>query len=45
MVDFLTTEWYERLSEFARRYELAIDIKFDYQIQPTDFKLMTEADK
>lgn len=45
MVDFLTTEWYERLSEFARRYELAIDIKFDYQIQPTDFKLMTETDK
>ncbi len=43
MVDFLTTEWYDRLSEFARRYELAIDIKTDYQLPPTDFKLMTEA--
>jgi ribonuclease G len=44
MTDFLTTEWYERLSEFARRYELAIDIKTDYQLQPTEFKLLSEAD-
>jgi ribonuclease E len=43
LTDFLTTEWYERLSEFAKRYELAIDIKTDYQLQPTDFKLLTEA--
>jgi hypothetical protein len=43
MVDYLTTEWYDRLSEFARRYELAIDIKSDYQLPPTEFKLMTEA--
>ncbi len=42
MTDFLTTEWYERLSEFARRYELAIDVKTDHQLQPTDFKLLTE---
>jgi ribonuclease E len=42
MTDFLTTDWYDRLSEFARRYELAIDVKTDYQIQPTDFKLLTE---
>ncbi len=42
MTDFLTTDWYERLSEFARRYELAIDVKTDYQLQPTDFKLLTE---
>jgi ribonuclease G len=43
MTDFLTTDWYDRLSEFAKRYELAIDIKTDYQLQPTDFKLLTEA--
>ncbi len=43
MTDFLTTEWYERLSEFARRYELAIDVKTDYLLQPTDFKLLTES--
>ncbi len=42
MTDFLTTDWYDRLSEFARRYELAIDVKTDYQLQPTDFKLLTE---
>jgi ribonuclease G len=42
LTDFLTTEWYERLSEFARRYELAIDVKTDYQIQPTDFRLLVE---
>ena len=41
--DFLTTDWYDRLSEFAKRYELAIDVKIDYQLQPTDFKLLTEA--
>ena len=27
----------------AKRYELAIDVKIDYQLQPTDFKLLTEA--
>jgi ribonuclease G len=43
MTDFLTTDWYDRLSEFARRYELAIDVKTDYQLQPNDFKLLTEA--
>ena len=43
MTDFLTTDWYDRLSEFAKRYELAIDVKTDYQLQPTDFKLLTEA--
>jgi ribonuclease G len=43
LTDFLTTEWYDRLCEFARRYELAIDVKTDYQLQPTDFKLLTEA--
>jgi ribonuclease G len=43
LTDFLTTDWYDRLSEFARRYELAIDVKTDYQLQPTDFKLLTEA--
>ena len=31
------------MSEFAKRYELAIDVKIDYQLQPTDFKLLTEA--
>ncbi len=43
LTDFLTTDWYDRLSEFAKRYELAIDVKIDYQLQPTDFKLLTEA--
>jgi ribonuclease G len=43
LTDFLTTDWYERLSEFARRYELSIDIKTDYQLPPTEFKLLTEA--
>jgi ribonuclease G len=43
LVDFLTTEWYDRFSEFAKRYELAIDIKTDFQLPPTDFKLLTEA--
>lgn len=42
ITDFLTTEWYDRLSEFARRYELAIDVKTDYLMQPTDFKLLVE---
>lgn len=42
LTDFLTTEWYDRLSEFARRYELSIDVKTDYQLQPADFKLLTE---
>ncbi len=43
MTDFLNNEWYERFAEFAKRYELAIDIKTDYQLQPTEFKLLTEA--
>ncbi|MEO0053548.1 MAG: Rne/Rng family ribonuclease [candidate division WOR-3 bacterium] len=43
MTEFLTTEWFERLSEFARRYELAIDVKTDYQLAPTEFKLLTES--
>ncbi len=43
LTEFLTTEWYERLTEFARRYELAIDVKTDYQLAPTEFKLLTEA--
>lgn len=42
LTEFLTTEWYERLAEFARRYELAIDVKTDYQLSPTEFKLLTE---
>lgn len=42
LTDFLTTEWLERLSEFARNHQLAIDIKTDLQIQPTDFRLLTE---
>ncbi len=42
MTDYLTTEWFDRLSEFAKRYELAIDVKTDYQLQPNDFKLLTE---
>ncbi len=43
LVEFLTGEWYERLTEFARDYELAIDVKTDYQLAPTEFKLLTEA--
>jgi len=43
LADFLTTEWYDRLCEFARRYELAIDVKTDYQLAPTEFKLLTES--
>jgi ribonuclease G len=43
LTEFLTTEWYERLAEFARRYELAIDVKTDYQLAPTEFKLLTES--
>jgi|UniRef100_A0A7V3UZB6 ribonuclease G len=43
LTEFLTTEWFERLAEFARRYELAIDVKTDYQLGPTEFKLLTEA--
>jgi len=42
MTDYLTTEWFDRLSEFAKRYELSIDVKTDYQLQPNDFKLLTE---
>ena len=42
LTDYMTTEWFDQLSEIARRYELAIDVKTDYQIQPTDFKLLTE---
>ncbi len=42
LTDYMTTEWYDRLVEFARRYELAIDVKTDYQIQPTDFRLLSE---
>ncbi len=42
MTDFLTADWYDRLYEFAKRYELAIDVKTDYLIQPTDFKLLTD---
>ncbi len=42
ITDYLTTEWYDRLTQFARRYELAIDVKTDYQIRPTDFRLLTE---
>lgn len=41
--EFLTTEWLDRLAEFARRYELAIDVKTDYQLGPTEFKLLTES--
>jgi len=44
MTDFLTADWYDRLAEFARRYNLAIDVKTDYQILPTDFRLLTEND-
>jgi ribonuclease G len=44
MTDFLTADWYDRLAEFARRYRLAIDVKTDYQILPTDFRLLTEAE-
>ncbi|MEO0080313.1 MAG: Rne/Rng family ribonuclease, partial [candidate division WOR-3 bacterium] len=36
LAEFLTNEWYDRLCEFARRYELAIDVKTDYQLAPTD---------
>jgi len=43
LTEFLTTEWFERLAEFARRYELAIDVKTDYQLGPTEFKLLTES--
>lgn len=43
LAEFLTTEWYERLAEFARRYELAIDVKTDYQLAPTEFKLLAES--
>ncbi len=43
MAEFLTTEWYDRLAEFARRYELALDVKADYQLSPTEFKLLTES--
>ncbi|MEO0080399.1 MAG: Rne/Rng family ribonuclease [candidate division WOR-3 bacterium] len=42
LAEFLTSEWYDRLCEFARRYELAIDVKTDYQLAPTEFKLQTE---
>jgi Ribonuclease G/E len=42
VTDYLTADWYDRLAEFARRYRLAIDIKTDYQIQPTDFRLLVE---
>lgn len=41
--EFLTSDWYERLAEFARRYELAIDVKTDYQMAPAEFKLLTES--
>lgn len=43
MTDFLTADWYDRFCEFARRYELSIDIKTDYQLPPTDFRLLTES--
>ncbi len=43
LTEFLTTEWFERLAEFARRYELALDVKTDYQLGPTEFKLLTES--
>ncbi|MGQ9707275.1 MAG: Rne/Rng family ribonuclease [bacterium] len=43
LTEFLTTEWYERLAEFARRYELAIDVKTDYQLALKEFKLLTES--
>ncbi len=43
MTQFLTTDWYDRLSEFARRYELAIDVKIDHELQPADFRLLTES--
>ncbi|MEO0070841.1 MAG: Rne/Rng family ribonuclease [candidate division WOR-3 bacterium] len=42
ITEFLTTEWYERLASFARRNELTIDVKSDYQCHPSEFKLLTE---
>ncbi|HDQ98663.1 MAG TPA: Rne/Rng family ribonuclease [candidate division WOR-3 bacterium] len=42
ITDYLTADWYDRLAEFAKRYRLAIDVKTDFQIQPTDFRLLVE---
>ncbi len=43
LTEFLTTEWYERLASFARKYELAIDVKSDYLLPLTEFKILTES--
>lgn len=42
ITEFLTDEWYERLADFARRSELTIDVKSDYQCRPSEFKLLIE---
>jgi ribonuclease G len=42
MAEFLTTEYSDRLGEFARSRELSIDVRSDGELAPTDFRVLTE---
>ena len=42
IAEFLTTEYSDRLGEFARSRELSIDVRSDPELAPTEFRILTE---
>jgi ribonuclease G len=42
VADFLSTEYTDRLGEFAKEHEISIEIKADPELSPTEYRVLSE---